>query len=135
MRLLDLLQAPGELEHVRPDDKRSHEIFGQSEKQAYRLGEWGVEKGLLAREGSRFFLQRGVGSSRVQVSMNELRGLPPLLTAQDAAELLRISRKAVYIMADRGQIPGVTHVGRRLRFRRDDVIRWLNESRASSLKE
>lgn len=51
--------------------------------------------------------------------MSELTGLPPLLTPQDAAELLRTSRKAIYVMAERGQLPGITRVGRRLLFRRE----------------
>ncbi len=67
--------------------------------------------------------------------VNDLKTLPPFLTAEDAAALLRTSRKAIYTMADRGQIPGVTRIGKRLLFYRDDVIRWLDESRASSLKE
>jgi excisionase family DNA binding protein len=61
--------------------------------------------------------------------------LPSLLTADDMASLLRVSRKAIYTMVDRGEIPGVTRIGKRLRFRGDDVLAWLDESRASSLKE
>ncbi|MCA9696779.1 MAG: helix-turn-helix domain-containing protein, partial [Myxococcales bacterium] len=34
----------------------------------------------------------------------------------------------VYIMVDRGEIPGVTRLGRRLRFRRDVIEAWLLES-------
>lgn len=67
--------------------------------------------------------------------MSDLNALPCLLAADDVAELLRTSRKAVYLMAERGQLPGMMRIGRRLLFRRDDVIQWLNESRASSLKE
>jgi excisionase family DNA binding protein len=62
-------------------------------------------------------------------------GLPSLLTADDMAALLRVSRKAIYTMVDRGEIPGVTRIGKRLRFRGDDVLAWLDESRASSPKE
>jgi hypothetical protein len=38
-------------------------------------------------------------------------------------------------MASRRQLPGVTHVGRRLLVRRDDLLHWLDQSRAPSLKE
>ena len=61
--------------------------------------------------------------------------LPFLLTADDMAELLRISRKAVYAMAERGELPGVTRIGRRLRVRRDLVLRWLDEKCAPSPTE
>jgi len=61
--------------------------------------------------------------------------LPTLLTAGETAQLLRTTRRAVYTMVDRGRIPGATRIGRRLLFRRDDLLAWLDESRASSLKE
>ena len=42
-----------------------------------------------------------------------MTGLPVLLTADETADLLRTTRKAVYAMAERGQLPGVTRIGRR----------------------
>jgi len=68
-------------------------------------------------------------------TMNGFGDLPLMLTPEETAQLLRKSRKAVYLMADRGQIPGAVKIGRSLRFCRDDLIRWLDESRAPSLKE
>jgi len=58
--------------------------------------------------------------------------LPMLLTAIDVADLLRTSRNAVYAMVERDQLPGVTRIGRRLRFRSDALLDWLNERRAPS---
>ncbi|NVB41540.1 helix-turn-helix domain-containing protein [Pseudenhygromyxa sp. WMMC2535] len=55
--------------------------------------------------------------------------LPYLLRADEVAELLRVSRKAVYCMVDRGEIPGVTKIGRRIRFHRDDLLAWLEDQR------
>lgn len=55
-----------------------------------------------------------------------------LLTAAEVAELLRTSRKAVYAMTERGQLPGVTRIGRRLLFRHDALLDWLHERRAPS---
>lgn len=60
--------------------------------------------------------------------------LPYLLTAAETAALLRTSRKAVYAMAERGFLPGVVRIGRRLLIRRDDLLEWLG-SRAPSPKE
>lgn len=51
--------------------------------------------------------------------------LPAFVTANELAETLRTSRKAVYLMAARGQVPGVFKLGRRLLFRRDEVLSWL----------
>ena len=39
-------------------------------------------------------------------TMNGFGDLPLMLTPEETAQLLRKSRKAVYLMADRGQIPG-----------------------------
>jgi excisionase family DNA binding protein len=58
--------------------------------------------------------------------------LPALLTMHDVAALLRTSRKAVYAMAERGQLPPMTRIGRRLLLRRDDLLSWLDERRAAS---
>ncbi len=61
--------------------------------------------------------------------------LAPLLTVDEVADLLRRSAKSIYAMIERAQLPGVTRLGRRVLVRRDDLLRWLNESRASSRKE
>ena len=60
---------------------------------------------------------------------------PVLLTADETADLLRTSRKAIYVMAERGQLPGVTRIGRRLLVRRDALVDWLDQKRAPSLQE
>ena len=64
-----------------------------------------------------------------------LSELPHLLTADEVGKLLRKSRKAIWVMAERGQLPGVTRIGRRLLFRRDDLLRWLDQKRTPSLEE
>ena len=61
--------------------------------------------------------------------------LPMLLTADETADLLRTTRAAVYAMAERGQLPGVTRIGRRLLVRRDVLLDWLDQKRAPSPKE
>ena len=67
--------------------------------------------------------------------MNLLNGLPVLLTVDDAADLLRTTRKAVYVMIERGQLPGVTRLGRRVLLRSDRLLEWLDQNCASSPKE
>ena len=61
--------------------------------------------------------------------------LPMLLTADEIADLLRTTRKAIYVMAERGQLPGVTRIGRRLLVRRDALVDWLDQKRMRSLEE
>lgn len=50
---------------------------------------------------------------------------PLLLTVEEVASLLRTSTKAIYAMAERGQIAGITRFGRRLLFRRDLLVQWI----------
>jgi excisionase family DNA binding protein len=70
------------------------------------------------------------------VMSTDLRELPLLLTADEAAVLLRTTRKAIYVTAGRRLLPGVTHVGRRVLIRRDDLLHSLDQNRrAPSLKE
>jgi excisionase family DNA binding protein len=67
--------------------------------------------------------------------MTRPNGLPVLLTPDETVDLLRTSRKAVYAMAERGQLPGVTRIGRRLLVRRDALVDWLDQKHAPSPKE
>ncbi len=61
----------------------------------------------------------------------DLASLPPVLTVEEVAQLLRISRGAAYQAARRGQIPGVCRVGRTLRVSRDAVLDWLGQGSVS----
>ena len=61
--------------------------------------------------------------------------LPILLTVDEAAELLRTSRRAIYMMLERRQLPDVTRIGRRVLFRSADLLDWLDQKRAPSPKE
>jgi excisionase family DNA binding protein len=63
------------------------------------------------------------------------REWPVLLTVDEVASLLRTSKKAVYVMAERGRLPGVTRIGRRILFRTADLLQWLGHKSAPSPKE
>ena len=55
-----------------------------------------------------------------------------LLTPGELASLLRVSRKAIYAMHSRGELSGVAvKIGRRLRFRREEVLEWLGRAPSS----
>lgn len=77
--------------------------------------------------------QRGARTQADNAVLPEL--LPLLLTADEAAALLRKTRTAIYAMVERGQLPGVTRVGRSLLFHRDQLLDWLDQKRTPSLEE
>ena len=58
--------------------------------------------------------------------------LPLLLTIPETATILRKTPKATYAMVDRGQLPGVTRIGKRALVRSADLLEWLDERRAPS---
>jgi excisionase family DNA binding protein len=46
---------------------------------------------------------------------------PSLLTVEEVAAFLRTTKDAIYHKVERGQLPGVVRMGKRLLFRRVDV--------------
>lgn len=63
--------------------------------------------------------------------MSSIPDLPPLMTAQEVATLLRTTRKVVYEMARLQRLPGVIRLGRKLLFRRDRLLQFLRERESS----
>ncbi len=61
--------------------------------------------------------------------------LPVLLTVVETASLLRTSHKAVYTMIERGLLPGVTRIGRRVLVRSADLLDFLDHNSAPSSQE
>jgi excisionase family DNA binding protein len=57
-----------------------------------------------------------------------------LLTIDEVGALLRTSRKAIYAMVERGQLPGVVRIGRRLLVREDALLDWLGQKSTPSLE-
>jgi excisionase family DNA binding protein len=68
-------------------------------------------------------------------AMSTRESLPLLLTASETATLLRTTRKAVYAMIERGLLPGVTRIGRRVLVRSGDLLDFLDHNRAPSPQE
>jgi excisionase family DNA binding protein len=58
-----------------------------------------------------------------------------LLTVKEAAEILRTTPKAVYTMMDRGHLPGVRQVRRRVLVVRAELLHWLDRTCAPSPQE
>lgn len=57
--------------------------------------------------------------------------VPAFLTIEETALLLRTTRKAVYALVERRQIPGVTRIGRRVLVRSDELLDWLRQKSES----
>ena len=58
-----------------------------------------------------------------------------LLTIDETANLLRTSRRAIYAMIARRQLPGVVRIRRRVLVRSADLLDWLHQKRAPSPEE
>jgi excisionase family DNA binding protein len=59
---------------------------------------------------------------------------PILLTPAEVAEQQRTSRKAIYTMIERAQLPGVARIGRRVLVREDALLDWLRQKSTPSLE-
>ena len=55
-----------------------------------------------------------------------------LLTPTEVAVLLRTSRKAIYTMIERRQLPGIVRIGRRVLVREDSLLDWLRQKSTPS---
>ena len=61
--------------------------------------------------------------------------LPSLVSVHEVSIWLNTSKKAVYAMISRRQLPAPIKIGRRVLFERSKLLEWLHEKCALSLKE
>jgi len=81
-------------------------------------------------------MQRGrVVSRPPAASLGRSSDVPALLTPHEVAVALRTSRKAIYAMIEREQLPGIVRIGRRLLIRQDALLDFLDHNCASSPRE
>jgi excisionase family DNA binding protein len=60
---------------------------------------------------------------------------PVLLTVDEAAALLRTTRRGMYAMVERRQLPGVVRIRRRVLFRTEALLDWVDQKSAPLPKE
>jgi excisionase family DNA binding protein len=60
--------------------------------------------------------------------------LPPVLTVEEVADLMRIDRKTAYAAIAAGGVPGARRLGRCIRVSRDVLLRWLAEGQGGPQK-
>lgn len=117
------LNAVNSLRSVVTDTSDKAEVRGRHQAQGGRVGR-------PARH------QPGSSKSvRPPVEVPTTLGLPVLFTVDEAADLLRTTRRAVYVMAERDQLPGLTRIGRRMLVRSCDLLHWLDAKRVQSSRE
>jgi excisionase family DNA binding protein len=92
--------------------------------------ETAIEAARLARSTARRSAAR-----RPLERPDDVGAMPMLLTVDDAANLLRTTRRAIYAMLERRQLPGVIRIRRRVLIRSAELLEWLDQKRAPSLKE
>ena len=65
--------------------------------------------------------------NRARTTTIQALGVPALLTTDEVAATPRTSRKAIYAMVARQQLPGIVRVGRRVLVREDALLDWLRQ--------
>ena len=57
---------------------------------------------------------------------NKATEIPEIMTVHDAAEYLNCAPVTIQRLVRRGELPGL-RLGRQLRFRREDIDRWIKK--------
>jgi predicted DNA-binding transcriptional regulator AlpA len=77
--------------------------------------------------------RHGAARPTLSVESGRSRILPELLTPGEVAAWLQTTVQAVYSKAERGTLPGATHIGRRLYFLRAELLGLVEQGRVPYL--
>ena len=67
------------------------------------------------------------GEARLKTARDSLDSLPPMLSADELAEWLKISKRTVWRLKSTGALPKPVKIGRSVRWQRTDVAVWLEK--------
>ena len=67
------------------------------------------------------------GQARLKNAHDALDSLPPMLSADELAEWLKISKRTVWRLKSAGAIPKPVKIGRSVRWQRTEVAAWLDK--------
>ena len=69
---------------------------------------------------------------RSEVTLSDTNGgieLPPFLTTEEVLGYLKVNPRTIYRLIRSGELPAI-RVGRQWRFRRSDLMEWLDRQRS-----
>jgi excisionase family DNA binding protein len=109
-----------------PSEDAMHRLIERADAEKFRQGE---RTDRQAPTSPRF--DKAIDMSRL---VDRMPRTPVLLTPNEVAELLRTSRKAIYTMIERAQLPGIVRIGRRVLVREDALVDRLRQKSTPSLE-
>jgi len=65
--------------------------------------------------------------------MKDFKKFPEIMTPEELAEYLRVSRQTIYNLLWRGEIPGMK-VGTHWRLKKSDVEKWISQKGQERIK-
>ena len=67
------------------------------------------------------------GEARLKTARDSLDSLPAMLSADELAEWLKISKRTVWRLKSTGALPKPVKIGRSVRWQRSDISAWLEK--------
>ena len=61
--------------------------------------------------------------------------LPIFMNPDEVADLLRTTRKAIYVKIERRQLPGVRKIGKKILIRSTELLEWIDQQATHTLLE
>jgi excisionase family DNA binding protein len=69
------------------------------------------------------------------IQLKDRAGLPALLSVRQLADYLGVPVSTVYLWRTQGRGPCGFRVGKQVRYRAEDVARWLDEQASPEMRE
>ena len=71
--------------------------------------------------------ESGENESLQGVTAEAVRAAPMMMTAEEIAECLQVSTRTVWRLKAKGDLPKSVKVGRAVRWRRADILQWIEQ--------